>query len=479
MKIIPKFQNSGKFPDIEKNKRKQQFLNQNGVKVKIDGSWGPWQEQQYRRLTTKNKYYHTTPLGFLSYLYDKTLGNGTTYQEDPAIVKGYSGEIKPDNRSAIRRYLDQQMQDNKTPLGYITQTILPSAAVSGVLLYGTPAITQGIRTAIANPSTVFPALKTATKEGVKGAIGATVVNAASKATTGKTWGEQVAQSTGVSSDLGEFTNPGFALGSKVINKASGLYDNYLDLLSLRKFLSRYQYNYIKPKTSIIFNSPKLDKVFNHIVDTHNTFTRGVDPYEAIKFGRFPKNSNIEEVAKYSLTHIPAPTATNTGGLLPGEAALYTSNSIGLAQRYTNGNGYIGILRRPIKYGFKTRRDFLHGNDFRFNPIPNNRFSITTDFPKDFRPWTIKQPRVSSRNPRKYSGRIPRYILTPQNSFQVRANAGALPIKNTNRTDDHFRHYLFVGNPGEQPLQLIRMYPYKGFKGISDHDYTSIGLSHKK
>ena len=79
MKIIPKFQNSGKFPDIEKNKRKQQFLNQNGVKVKIDGSWGPWQEQQYRRLTTKNKYYHTTPLGFLSYLYDKTLGNGTTY----------------------------------------------------------------------------------------------------------------------------------------------------------------------------------------------------------------------------------------------------------------------------------------------------------------------------------------------------------------------------------------------------------------
>ena len=54
MKIIPKFQNAGKLPSKEHNKRKQQFLNQNGVNVKIDGSWGPWQEQQYRKLTTKN-----------------------------------------------------------------------------------------------------------------------------------------------------------------------------------------------------------------------------------------------------------------------------------------------------------------------------------------------------------------------------------------------------------------------------------------
>ena len=103
------------------------------------------------------------------------------------------------------------MQDNKTPLGYITQTVLPSTAVAGTLVYGAPAIIQGIRTAITNPSTILPALKKTTKEGVKGIIGATAVNAASKATTGKTWGEQVAQSIGVSPDLGEFTNPGFIL----------------------------------------------------------------------------------------------------------------------------------------------------------------------------------------------------------------------------------------------------------------------------
>ena len=122
-------------------------------------------------------------------MYDKTLGNGTTYQEDPAIVKGYSGEIKPDNRSAIRRYLDQQMQDNKTPLGYITQTVLPSAAVAEALVYGGPAIVNGIRTTVSSPSTILPAAKTLVKEGVKGAVGVTVADAASKATTGKTLGE--------------------------------------------------------------------------------------------------------------------------------------------------------------------------------------------------------------------------------------------------------------------------------------------------
>lgn len=223
MKIIPKFQNAGKLPSTEYNKRKQQFLNQNGIKVKVDGSWGPWQEQQYRRLTTKDKHYKTTPLGFLSQLYDKTLGNGTTYQEDPAIVKGYSGEIKQDDRSAVRRYLDQQMQDNKTPLGYITQTILPSAAVAGSIVYGGPAIINGIRTAVSNPSTILPATKTLVKEGIKGMAGATAVNAASKATTGKTWEEQVAQSTGVSSGFGEFTNPGFVLGSSAYNIGKNLY----------------------------------------------------------------------------------------------------------------------------------------------------------------------------------------------------------------------------------------------------------------
>ena len=56
MNIIPKFQNSGKVltkQQIEQNKKKQQILNQNGVKVKIDGNWGPWQQEQYNKIMSK------------------------------------------------------------------------------------------------------------------------------------------------------------------------------------------------------------------------------------------------------------------------------------------------------------------------------------------------------------------------------------------------------------------------------------------
>ena len=183
-----------------------------GLKLKLTVHGGPWQQKQYEKLTTKNKHYQTTPLGFLSQLYDRTLGEGTTYQEDPAFVSGYSGEIKQDNRSNARRYLDSQMKDNKTPLGYITQTVLPAAAVSSTIVYGGPALVQGVKTAVTNPSTVLSALKTFGKETVKGIAGATAVNVASEVTTGKTWGENIAQSTGMNPNLGEFTNPGFISG---------------------------------------------------------------------------------------------------------------------------------------------------------------------------------------------------------------------------------------------------------------------------
>ena len=48
----------------EENKRKQQFLLRNGVNVKVDGSWGPWQQAQYERLIAKEKSSQTPPIRF-------------------------------------------------------------------------------------------------------------------------------------------------------------------------------------------------------------------------------------------------------------------------------------------------------------------------------------------------------------------------------------------------------------------------------
>lgn len=40
--------------EYQQNVAKQRFLNKHGIKVKLDGSWGPWQQKQYDRLTSNN-----------------------------------------------------------------------------------------------------------------------------------------------------------------------------------------------------------------------------------------------------------------------------------------------------------------------------------------------------------------------------------------------------------------------------------------
>ena len=67
---------------IEQNKKKQAFLNANGVKVKIDGSWGPWQQKQYNRIKSTNKN------NFQSYVQDifNNIMIGAAMAENPAIM---------------------------------------------------------------------------------------------------------------------------------------------------------------------------------------------------------------------------------------------------------------------------------------------------------------------------------------------------------------------------------------------------------
>lgn len=198
----------------ELNIRKKQFLNNNGYNLKLDGSWGPWLEEQYNKATTKDKHYNTTPLGILSYLYDKTLGEGTTYQKDPSIITGNTGEIKEDNRTAFRRNLDYYAKRTDNPLGYTIQNIIPTGAVAAAIT-SFPLVTSAIKVASRNPKTLITGAKNLAKNAVSGLIGMEAVNATSKAATGKTWGEQIAQTAGVSPDLGEVTNPGMLAGYPV------------------------------------------------------------------------------------------------------------------------------------------------------------------------------------------------------------------------------------------------------------------------
>lgn len=180
-------------PQYQRNLAKQQFLNLNGIKVKLDGSWGPWQEEQYRKLTTKSKYYNTTPLGLLSYAVDKISGN-TTYQEDPPIVSGNHGEIKPDNRSKFGRTVDYLLQHNDNPLGYTYQTILPTLGAAATLVNPAVAIRAAIPGIIVGGTTSY------------------AFDELSKAATGKTIEEQSEPIVG--KELSFLANPGTYMGGK-------------------------------------------------------------------------------------------------------------------------------------------------------------------------------------------------------------------------------------------------------------------------
>lgn len=258
------------------------------------------------------------------------------------------------------------------------------------------------------------------------------------------------------------------------NIAGNLINNYKDVRALNNFIKKYDYSAIQPKMSLIFNDKKLDDTFDYIVKRHNTFARGVDPYETQQFGRLT-NLPPEKAAEYSLTHIPKVYKGNNAGLLPNENGLYLSNSFNTAAGYTNqGKGYVGVVRRPIKYGQTTRRDFLQENDFIFNRPPGTqkRFYTTTDDPNNA--WIYRNYRGFNRHKKIKDKEVNWQQSQP---YEIRANAGAR-ISEWNK-DPNYRHYIIVGEEGQQPVELIRMYKPKIIGSKAHDNISSVSLSRKK
>lgn len=172
----------------QENVRKQQFLNANGIKVKIDGTWGPWQEQQYKKLTTKKKEYPVSIGGAIQHLVDNLTGENT-YQIAPS-------EIKADNRSTFGKYMDQQLQNSHTPLGYTYQNVIPAAGIAILPFTSVPMFLR----------TVIPAV-------VTGAAANKAANTISESLTGKTTKDLVRNYTG--NELSFLGEPGAYIGGKV------------------------------------------------------------------------------------------------------------------------------------------------------------------------------------------------------------------------------------------------------------------------
>ena len=290
----------------------------------------------------------------------------------------------------------------------------------------------------------------------------------------------------VMSGFGDALNAGMAAGP-----ISHLATNVRDYNNINNFIERYGYNEYKPKIGLIFNDQKLDRLTEQLVKQHNRFTRGVSVAEARKYYGAPESWTDEQIAEYTLTHPHVPREFNSGGNPEGKPVLYTSNSIDLSKVYTNGgNGYIGILQRPIIYD-SDRSKMLKMNDFHFMRLPeevNNNInpSITTDEPYIVSRKTKfkldKINKVKGGLAYKHRGRVKRtYGSTPPTFLDAQANAGSYMVPTQLPYDKDFRHYLFYGEPENQLLGLEKMFKYTAPEGESSIDYSkhSIGFSKKK
>lgn len=77
-------------------------------------------DKSSNKIITKKKQYQATPRGFISAMWDKITGNDT-YQTT------VNGTVKADNRTKVARKIDQTLQDNNNPVGYVYQTVAPLA----------------------------------------------------------------------------------------------------------------------------------------------------------------------------------------------------------------------------------------------------------------------------------------------------------------------------------------------------------------
>lgn len=174
--------------DKELNKRRQAYMRAHGyTEIKVDGSWGQYQQKIWDRLTTRKKNYDTTLVGLISAVKDKLTKNDT-YKVDPLD----SGTIKKYNSNEVDWGKTRRSQ-NKS-INALSGTWLPVA------------------TAVTLPALVSTGIATTGATLGGGLLGAKAVDAISKKTTGRNFGNLVSEYTPLSPDLGEMFNPGAWLG---------------------------------------------------------------------------------------------------------------------------------------------------------------------------------------------------------------------------------------------------------------------------
>lgn len=213
------------------NKSRQAYMRAAGYDVPQDGSWGPWQESVWNKLTTRQKQYDTTLSGLAEGVWDKVTGNDT-YRINPiapATVKKYN----PDEVDWGKTRRSQSKVINA-----ISGTYLPAASVASL-----PAVA---RTAFSAPLATAGTL-------LGGYVGGKAVNKTSEALTGRDFGTNVAMNTPLTPGMGDMLNPGYYYGAPRGTAAGDFLQTMLTNKSnatlkplTREYLGKPYYNNIRP-----------------------------------------------------------------------------------------------------------------------------------------------------------------------------------------------------------------------------------------
>ena len=163
-------------------KQRQAYMRMLGYKVPLDGSWGPYQQKIWDRLSTKNKEYDTTLMGLIQSITDKITGN-TTYKKDP-LEKGQIYKSRKDSYTK------------------------PSSKVSKAI-FGTWLPILG---AAVLPSTILKHPVATVVGSIGGEVGSKVVDKTSKVLTGQDYSTNVGNALGISKEAAQYTNPGIYAG---------------------------------------------------------------------------------------------------------------------------------------------------------------------------------------------------------------------------------------------------------------------------
>lgn len=407
--------------------------------------------------------------------YVNTQGNDNTIV-DNVSHRAYNPQITPIANAGARQYAAWAKAHPEgaawgnalasIPFMVMTMPLLNGAASTAVGKMTTQGLT-GLANAASN-STIFPFMDAAATS----YFGAKAL--------------QDVQNNNISTETALNLLPLVNSGMAVSNAGRHLASNVIDYRNLKNFINRYGYNEYNPKLGLIFNDDKLDRLTNQLIRQHNTFTRGASVSEARQYYGIPNTWTDEEVAKHILTTPHVPNANNSGGNAAGLPVLYTSNSLDLAKTYADGNGYVGILQRPLIWNpDRTKRLWM--NDFRFSKqnqaAPN--YYTTTDEPT----FLSKHKALSTlqRTPalkglvgfkirNKPQGIYP---STPPTFLDANANTGSEWVNLFK--DNNFRHYLWFMDEEAPKLNLVKMFPYNKPEGISSVDFavSSTGFSKKK